>query len=128
MLIISLMVIGGACYMHINEIRTFFISKIQHFATSTIVGLQLSNIVYRIDKIDEQYRISVMGNIVNNTQTMQQCNGLRIVVLDNNTEVTSWTFVPETRSIIPGDKHVFNTDKNINIALRNPKILVRTIN
>lgn len=127
-LIIILIVICGFCYTHMSEVRGFFASKVKQFTASAVMGLQLSDIVYRIDKIDGRYRISVMGNIVNNTQSIQQCNGLHIVVLDNNTEITSWTFMPDIKNVIPGDKLVFNTDKNINIILKSPKILVRTIN
>ncbi len=127
-LIITLATMGGVCYTHIDEIREFFITKVKHFTASTIVGLQLTNIVYRIDKVDGQYRISVIGNIVNNTQSVLQCNGLHIVVLSENKEITSWDFVPEPKSIIPGDKIAFSTEKNTVIEPKEPKILVRIIN
>lgn len=126
-LIITL-IIGGFCYMHINEIQHFLITRVNRFTVSTALGLQLSNIVYRIDKFNGQYRIIVMGNIINNTQSILQCDGLHIVVLNGNTEAISWTFVPNTKNIIPGDKLAFSTDRSISILPQNPKILVRIIN
>lgn len=125
--ILLLIIAGSVCYTHINYIRDFFVTKINHFTAFATTSLQLSNITYRIDKVNGQYCVAVMGNIINNTNTIMSYSGIRIVLLRGNSEFASWTYEPDVKTVIPGDKVVFNTDRLFEIVPSNIKVLVRII-
>lgn len=126
-ILIILTIIGYVCYANMGYIRNFFITKMNHFTAFAATNLQLSNIIYRIDKIDKKYRVAIMGNIENKTNTIMSYNGVRILLLSGSLEFASWTYEPDVKSVIPGEKVVFNTDRLLDTAPSNIRVLVRIV-
>lgn len=126
-IILVLTVTIGICYTHMEHIQSFFANKVRHFTNSTVTTVTLSNITYRIDQLNNQYKLTVMGDVINTTPSIKSYNGIHIVLLSFGKEIASWTFVPEMKSVIPGGRVAINTSSILNAVPKDIQVLVRIV-
>ena len=106
-----LLILGGITYYKQDIIKSFFVQRLINIRKSTVTSLQLTNISYRIENVEDKNKIYVTGFIVNNTSSIMSINSLKVTLYSNNREMTSWQIEPDAKSIIPGDKVFFSSEK-----------------
>ena len=106
-----LLIVGGIAYYKQDIIKSFFVQRLINIRKSTVTSLQLTNISYRIETVENKNKIYVTGFIVNNTSSIMSINGLQVTLYSKNKEMTSWQIEPDAKSIIPGDKIFFSSEK-----------------
>lgn len=96
-----------------DTFKNIIINRISNITKSTITSLQLANISYRLETVDNKHKIYITGFIVNNTATIIPINGLKVIIYSNGKEMTSWQITPDAKNAIPGDKIFFSNEKVI---------------
>ena len=96
-----------------DTFKNIIINRISNITKSTITSLQLANISYRLETVDNKHKIYITGFIVNNTATIIPINGLKVIIYSNGKEMTSWQITPDAKNAIPGDKIFFSNERVI---------------
>ena len=97
-------------YYERDTFKNLVVNRISNITKSTITSLQLSNISYRLETIDNINKIYITGFILNNTATIIPINGLKVAIYSNGKEMTSWQINPDAKNAIPGDKIFFSNE------------------
>ena len=100
-------------YLCRDFFKNLVINRISNITKSTITSLQLDNISYRLETVNNINKIYITGFILNNTATIIPINGLKIVIYSNGKEMISWQVNPNAKNAIPGDKIFFSSEKVI---------------
>ncbi|MBR1944356.1 MAG: hypothetical protein IJ848_02680 [Alphaproteobacteria bacterium] len=100
-------------YYKRDVFKNIVVNRISSITKSTITSLQLANIAYRLETVDNQNKIYITGFILNNTATIIPINGLKVVIYSNGKEMTSWKINPDAKNAIPGDKIFFSSEQVI---------------
>ena len=100
-------------YYERDIFKNLIVNRISNITKSTITSLQLANISYRLETVDNINKIYITGFILNNTATIIPINGLKVVIYSNGKEMTSWQINPDAKNAIPGDKIFFSSEKVI---------------
>ena len=108
-----IIVLSTAGYLGKDLFKNLVINRITNITNSTITSLQLSNIAYRLETVDNINKIYITGFILNNTSTIIPINGLKVVIYSNGKEMTTWQIIPDAKNAIPGDKIYFSNEKVI---------------
>ena len=108
-----IVVLSTIGYFSKDLLQNLIINRISNITQSTVTSLQLSNISYRLETVDNVNKIYITGFILNNTSTIIPINGLKVVIYSNGKEMTSWQIDPEAKNAIPGDKIYFANEKVI---------------
>ena len=109
--VIVLLSVAG--YYNRDAFSNLVVNRISSINKSTITSLQLANIAYRLETVDNQNKMYITGFILNNTATIIPVNGLKVVVYSNGKEMTSWIIKPDAKNAIPGDRIFFSNEKII---------------
>ncbi len=108
-----IVLLGFAGYYNRDAFSNLVVSRISSINKSTITSLQLANIAYRLETVDNQNKMYITGFILNNTATIIPVNGLKVVVYSNSKEMTSWIIKPDAKNAIPGDRIFFSNEHMI---------------
>ena len=88
-------------------------NRISNINKSTITSLQLANVAYRLETVNNQNKIYITGFILNNTATIIPINGVKVIIYSNSKEMDSWQIKPDAKNAIPGDRIFFSGEKII---------------
>ena len=103
-------ILSAIGYYERDVFKNLVLHRISNITKSTITSLQLANIAYRLETVDNKNKIYITGFILNNTTTIIPINGLKVVIYSNGKEMTSWKINPDAKNAIPGDKIFFSNE------------------